>query len=287
MQVLKAYRSLNAEQKQILSRKKLNANRRVGDLLALLKPLASCDSLADKSRTRLGCTFALGIVLLIGAAIVFTNVGWSWLGGLVVVVVAAVMIGSGYLYFWTRSIDVSNNLREFGLPVLTVFRDDFDPEHPLHLELDLSSQTAKEKKQSESAPYKAGVYHKVIDSVYLDPWMRAQGVLVDGTKLSWSITDVIRERKKTKRNPRGKYKTKTKYSKKTEIEVELGLRKKLYDLQTQPGEAEVTSDDKRSKVSVTRELKTNSLDPIAPSVLIDVIAGIYRNARPVKKEIGA
>jgi hypothetical protein len=157
----------------------------------------------------------------------------------------------------------------------------------VRLDLDLSSPTVKIKKQSESAPFALGVYHKVIDTMYLDPWMKAEAVLVDGSKLSWSVTETIRERKKTKRNARGKYKMKTKYSKKTEVEVELGLKKKLYEVTAGPAEAEVTSDEKRSTVRLERRLKTDSLEPVDPRALIDLVADVYRSASPVKKEAGA
>jgi hypothetical protein len=126
----------------------------------------------------------------------------------------------------------------------------------------------------------------VIETTYVDPWMSAEALLVDGTKLSWSITDSIRERKKTKRNARGKYKTKTKHLKKTDLEVSLRLRKKTYDLTT-PGDAEVTSDAKRNVVVMERQIRTPSLDPIDPRALIDLVANVYRNARVAKKEAGA
>lgn len=287
MLMLKAYRSLTAEQKQILSDKRLKLNRPIDETLRLLRPLAECDTLADQSRTKLGCTFGLAIALMIIVPIVFSNVGWSAVAWLVIAAVAVVMLGAGYLYFWTKRIDVSNNFRQFALPALTVFREDFDAAQPVHLDLDLSSPTVKAKKQSESAPYKEGQYHKVIDSMYLDPWMKAEAVLVDGSKLSWTVTETIRERQKTKRNARGKHKTKTKYSKKTEVEVELGLKKKLYEVTAGPAEGEVTSDEKRNKVRVSRELKTDSLEPVDPKVLIDLVADVYRSASPVKKEAGA
>ncbi|MGZ8781651.1 MAG: hypothetical protein ACXW31_17170, partial [Thermoanaerobaculia bacterium] len=111
----------------------------------------------------------------------------------------------------------------------------------------------------------------------------AEAVLVDGTKVSWSVTDRIRERKKTKRNARGKYKSKTKYTKKIDLDVQLALRTKTYAL----AGAEVSGDGKRSKVEVQRSLRTESLDPIDPRVLIDAIAEVYRAARPAKKEAHA
>jgi len=287
MLMLKAYRSLTAEQKKILSDKRLTMNRPVDEILAVLRPLAECDTLADKARTKLGCTFGLSIVAMIAVAIIFANAGWSWVATAVMVVVAVILLGSGYLWSWTKRVDVSNNFRQFALPVLTVFREDFDSSHPVHLDLDLSSPTAASKKQSESAPYKEGAYYKIIDTMYADPWMKAEAVLVDGSRLSWTVSDTIRERKKTKRNPRGKIKTKTKYSKKTDVDVELGLRRKLYEVGAAPANAEMTSDAKRSTVRLSRKLKTDSLHPIDPTSLIDLIADVYRSASPVKKEAGA
>jgi hypothetical protein len=285
MNVVQAWRSLNAEQKQILVEKRIDASRSVDELLALMKPLAACDTMADKVRTKLGCSFALAIVVTVAAFFVLTNVSFAVavIGGLALLAIAGTL---GFFYFWTKKIDVSNNFREFAVPVLSVFREDFDATRPVHIQVDLSSPTHKSKLQSESAPYKHGVYHKVIDSMYHDPWMAAEAVLVDGTKLSWTVTDSIRERKKTKRNARGKYKTKTKYSKKTNIEVTLGLRKKTYDVAA-PAEAELSGDEKRSVVKVERQVRSESLDPVVPRALIDLITDVYRNASLTKKEAGA
>lgn len=283
MQVVKTYRSLTAEQKAILAAKRLDVKKPVDEIIALVKPLAACDSMANKAQTRFGCTSGIAFVATIALAIIFTNVGWSALTTLIFVAVIAIMLGSFVLYRWLHSIDVSDNLRKFVVPVLALFREDFDPKHPVHVRVDLGSPTTKEKKVDESAPYEHGIYHKVIDTNYLDPWMTADAVLVDGTKLSWSITDRVRERKKTKRNARGKYKTKTKYVKKTDLEVTVALKTKTFAL----ADAELSSDGRRGKVEVKRSIRTDSLDPINPSALIDAIAGVYRSARPVAKEARA
>ena len=277
------YRSLNPEQKQILAKKQLNVNRRADELLALLKPLAACDSVANKAQTRFGCTFGVMIVVTIGAVILFSNLGWGPLTLGALVLVLAVTIGAGWFWRWLANLDVSNNLRQFVVPVLALFREDIDPNKPVHLRLDLSSPTAATKKTSESDPFKQGQYHKVIDTMYLDPWMNAEAVLVDGTKLSWSVTDRIRERKKTKRNARGKYKSKTKYTKKIDLDVQLALRTKTYAV----AGADVSGDGKRSKVEVQRSIRTESLEPIDPRLLIDAVIEVYRAARPAKKEAQA
>jgi len=285
MSVLKVWRSLDPEQKQILLDKQVNVNRSVDEVLTLLRPLAACDALADKARTKLGCSFALAIVVtLFGSFWIAGMLGWT-IGGVFVLLLVATTSVLGYFWLWTRKIDVSNNCRQFLVPVLSVFREDIDATKPMHLRIDLSSPTAKTKMQSESAPYASGIYHKVIDSKYLDPWMSAEAMLVDGTKLSWRITDSILERKKTKRNPRGKYKTKTKYKKKTDLEVKLGLRSKAYDLVNV--DATVETQGKRNVVEMERTIVTMSLDPLDPRALIDLVAEVYRSAKPAQKEAGA
>lgn len=279
MQAWKMYRSLNPEQKAILKQKQLEVNRSPEELLALLKPLAACDAVANKAATRFGCTLAVMILLTIVAGIVFANIGMGPVALIVFLAIVAADVAMGFFVVWLRRIDVSDNLRSFVMPVLALFREDIDPRSPVHLRLDLSKPCASEKKTGQGEPYKHGAYHKIIDSAYVDPWMSAEAVLVDGTKLSWSVTDRIRERKKTKRNARGKYKTKTKYTKKTDLEVQLALRTKTYALES----AAVTNDGKRSKVEVQRSIRTDSLDPIDPRALIDAITDVYRAARPARE----
>ena len=283
MDAWKTYRSLTAEQKAILSQKQLELRQPVDELLAVLRPLAACDSMANKSQTRFGCTFGILFVVSIAAAIVFSNVGWSALTTGTILLILVATVAAGWFWIWLRRIDVSNNLRSFVVPVLALFREDFDPKSPVHLRLDLSKPTATPKKTGQSPPFKQGVYHKVIDTMYVDPWMSADALLVDGTKLSWSVTDRIRERKKTKKNPRGKYKSKTKYRKVSDLEVRLSLRTKTYAL----AEAELSADGKRSKVEVQRSVRTDSLDPIDPRALVDAITEVYGAARPAKKEAQA
>ncbi len=280
------YRSLSAEQKQMIRTKRVDLSRPIDEILTLLKPLAACDKMADKSRTKTGCWFGFGVVLTIGLLIFFSNIGWSAITVPIFLLVVAAVVGGGVMWSFLRRIDISNNFRSFTLPVLTLMREDFDATKLVNLRMNLDAPNASSKKTAEGAPYKQGVYYKVIDSTYVDPWMTFSGVLVDGTKLSWNVTDEIRERQKTKKNARGKHKTKTKYRKKTDIEVEMALLKKSYAM-TPSTDSALTGDAKRHKVSLEREVRTESLDPIDPRVLIDVVANVYRNTRKPVKEAGA
>ena len=282
MDAWNTYRSLSAEQKEILSKKQLDLDRPVDELLALLKPIAACDTVANKAQGRFGCTAALLFVVAFVALFIVPSFGWTAFVAIELLLVAGAVASLAF-WIWLRGVDVSDNLRSFVMPILALFREDIDPSTPVHLRLDLRKPTDSSKKTNESAPYKHGVYHKVVDTTYVDPWMTAETVLTDGTKLWWSVTDRIRERKKTKRNPRGKYKTKTKYRKVTDLDVQLGMKTKTYAV----ADAEVSSDGKRSKVEVQRSVRSDSLEPIDPRALIDAITDVYRAARPANKEASA
>ena len=286
MGLLQTWRSLDPEQKEILRSKQVKLNRPVDEVLKLLRPLAACDALADQARTRLGCSLAVSIVLAIVGGIFFLSTSNDFPKSITIPIIAAILliaIALGYFWNWTRRIDVSNNCRQFVVPILTVFREDFDATQPMQLRLDLSPPMDPSKKRSQSDPEAQGAYYKVIESVYVDPWMSAEAMLVDGTKLSWEITDTIRSRRKTKRTARGKIKTKTKNKKKTDLDVTLSLRAKEYEI---AGD-DVEKRGKRNVVQVQHTIHSESLDPIDPRVMIDMVAEVYRRATPAQKEARA
>jgi hypothetical protein len=281
MNVLTIYRSLDAEQKRILAEKRVELNRPVEDLIALFRPLAACDASVDKARTALGCTLAVAIVAIIPALILAGNAGWA-VGGPVLIGLVILAIGLIVLYRWTRNVDLSNNLRQFVLPVFSVLKEDFAPGEPVHVKLDLRPPTSREKKTGESQPYKQGAYYKIIDRMYVDSWMDFDATLADGSRLSWQIEDTIRERTKTKKNPRGKIKTKTKYKKKSSIEVKVAMRSKTYSV-SKPLEGRIEAGENRNKVRVEHRESMASLEPLAPKTLIDLVARIYGSAEPARK----
>lgn len=282
MSVSEVYKSLNDEQRRVLLEKQVKMNRPIDETISFFKPLAACDKLGDKSRTKFGCGGAIAIIAIIPLLIMWGNDVYPApvaIGLIVTAIVIAVLLLKRWS--WLSKIDLSNNLRGVVLPILQLFREDIGREQPVQLELDLSSPTHKTKQKSKSEPYKAGVYYKVIDTFYVDPWMTGEALLTDGTRLRWSITDSIRERQKTKRNARGKHKTKTRYSKKTSIDVEVSLESKQYEL----GEVEavkVIEGERKNRVRVNRRVKMDSLDPIHPREIVDLVANVYRGAQPVK-----
>ncbi|HWW59847.1 MAG TPA: hypothetical protein VN181_00640 [Thermoanaerobaculia bacterium] len=284
MNAWQAHRSLTPEQKQLIAAKTVDLNRRPDELIALLTPVASYDKVVDKMRKPLGCTGCLAFVACLPLFFMFAASDWrATLYGLGFVAVLLIAIVAFFGWRWTNKVDLSDNLRGTALPLLNIFREDFARDEPVHVRLDLRPPTDKTKKQSESAPYKHGAYYKIIDTMYADPWMDGEAVLQDGSAMKWSIVDTIRERKKTKKNPRGKIKTKTKYTKKTKIEVSVALRTKTYAI-TPAGDAEIKRGEKKNVVSVSRRIRTAALDPIHPTAFVELVADVFKRVRPAGKE---
>ncbi len=276
----KTYRSLNAEQRRLLKTKQVTANRPIDAVISLLQPIAAYDRIGDKMRTRFGCAAGILIVLSIAGVIAASNDvpqrSVVLVLSLLAAVTAVVAIG---MWAWTKGIDLSNNLRQFMLPVLSVFREDIDPKQKIQLRLDLGLPTAKGKLQQTNEPYSRGVYYKIVEAFYLDPWASAEMPLADGSILKWSIVDHIRERSQTKKNPRGKIKTKVKYTVKTHVDVELTLRSNAYSIAQSEGER-MKQSAKKKTVRIKARHKHETLEPIDPIVFIDIVAGIYRRAIP-------
>jgi len=125
--------------------------------------------------------------------------------------------------------NVHDGFRTFALPLIPILREDQDPEQPLDLFVDLTGATMYWKQVGETPQYKKPPYHKIVDTFFEDPWLQGHAHFVDGAHLNFVITDHVRSSKKTKRNPRGKVKTKVKSKKKTEVAVTLSVPRRNYE----------------------------------------------------------
>jgi hypothetical protein len=278
MKAKDAYQALSEEQKSILLNKVVDLDRNVDELVDLLKPVAAFDKAVGSSRTRLGCSIGLLIVAVI-ASFVLMGAVHPLVGGAVLVAAIVGLVYTIKMYKWAGSVDVSDNLGGFALPMLSLLREDFDGAEPVHVHLDLRAPTAKEKVVNVGKEYKRGAYYKIIDTIYKDEWFSGRALLHDGSRLRWELTEIIRESKKSKRTPRGKYKTKTKHKKKAKIEIELTLRKKTYDVS---GSAKEKESEKSATVRAEHVFVTNTLTPIPLEPMLDTVTGIYRAAQPAK-----
>lgn len=276
-----AYRALTPEQRRILKTKQLSVNRRVDEVMAMLQPIAAYDVAGDKAQKTFGCTAGLCVPLIVVFLIMNANGVFptKGIGYFTIALFIALFAVTVTIWNWTRGLNVSDNLRQFIVPVLALFREDIDPAAKVNLKLDLSAPTAKEKLQRQSDPYARGSYYKIVDRFYVDPWVTGELPLVDGSTLHWAIKDLVRAQTKTKRNPRGKTKTKTKYSTKSVMDVTLTMRNAEYAVAASD-DAKVKEGGKRNSIRVKGRDKRTALGGLEPLPFVDLVAGIYQRATP-------
>jgi hypothetical protein len=271
---------------QVTDRRAKATSQAADAWLALLVPVSNYDVIGDKTR-KLGRT-----LMIVGFILLFVNIFFnrrSSFGNLLFWVLDAMLLLSGVMIYWkTKKLDLQLDLRRFVLPVLTVLREDMPPGTPLQLNMDLRGGTLKEKLVREGDPYSRGVYHKVVDSFFTDPWMEGRALLIDGSRIHWKIIDRIRQSRKTKRTARGKTKSKTKTKQKTHLLVEVGLPGKRYELAgggdgapVQPQtEITVRPGDKRSTVKVHRVIQSEATSALGPGHFLEAISEAFKRAVP-------
>lgn len=275
--------TLSPAQRQALRSKHIEGEFSAVELLELLRPLAEFDGMNDRARGK-----TVWIIVLLVIAIVITlfvgielnaAVAYGIIGVLTLIAVALLA-----MELRLRNLDVSNNLRRIALPFLAVLREDTPRDAPLNVRIDLTKPTSKAKMVEKRAPYKRGRYHSIVDTLYQDQWFSGSAKLADNSRLRWEVVDDVVHRHCSKRNARGKTKWKSKYSKRSQLNVTVSLPLQNYqfgELKTNTGtRAAVSSNDKRTVVKLSRKLKSRSLNPFDVTQLIDLVSSAYRPVSP-------
>ena len=277
----------------MLRQKVLSGARSPDEWIELLGPLVQYDRDAEAMRKHMGRRLAwvigLGVIVALAAAS-FQPIAAAVVAA--VTIVAALLIYPRYRF--AKKMDLADAPLGFTVPLLPILREDADPAKPLELKLDLRGALVSGKRTGETKPYKKGAYHKVVDTLYEDPWLVGHAEFVDGTALDWTVTDHVRSSKKTKRNPRGKIKTKTKRKKKTSLDVKVVFPAKNYAAAQAtaggPSAGDLRKDviktgDGRTTVRVSRVVKSNDVNaPLDVNHLLDLVAHAYGRVAPARRK---
>jgi len=267
-------KSLSDEQKAILAAKKVTLNRPADELLTLLKPIATFDTVAAPARKKAGCW--AGALFPIGVIAIFIALGQEGTTRIILFGAAGVCLLIAFVmrsaYAKLKAADVSDNLAAVVIPFLTILREDVPATEPVAVDIDLSAAESSEKKTNTIEPKSKG-YPKITTTFYADPWFEGSTVFADGTHVAWEVIDRLRVTKKTKKNPRGKIKTKTKSKLRSDVRVKLGFPTKRFA----PTRGEIAADEKRHEVKVAKRAQGTAESPQAFRMLIDVIADGYRS----------
>lgn len=259
---------LNAEQQSIVANKTVSLDRPIGEVLDVLIPIASADAAADRLRTSLGCLAP--VAFLIAFIVAFVDMGtipFHWIVALLFALAGAALI---FEFRRRKHDDISDNLRKTAVPLLLALRDDFSSD-PVHLRLDLRPATSPEKMIGK--PEKVG---EKTFTTFNDAWMTCEAVLADGSRLRWNVVETIVMSSYWKRSSSGKSKLKRKTKKKSDIDAELTLRTKTYEV------SDAAAGEKKATLSTSSKVKSEDAEPIAPDVIINAIAELYSRVQPAK-----
>jgi len=287
---LRFLRTLQPAQRAALGKKRIEGQYTAVELLDLLRPLAEFDGLNDRTR---GKTVWMVVPLVIGLIVGFVmanELSWPvWMAIFVLPLgLLAVLIG---VEIKLKKLDVSNNLRRVALPFFAVLREDMARDEPLQVSVDLTSSMTAAKKQRTDKPYARGNYHKVVDTHYRDPWFSGSARLADGSRLRWEVIDEVLHSSRTKRNPRGKYKSKSKVAKSSVLRAIVSLPNSNYQYSDDHGVPSRTriaasSDDRRTSVKLSHKVKTRDAEPFDVGQLIELVSSAYRRVRPAAQGAG-
>ena len=265
---------------RIAREKRVEGTHTADAWLACLGPLAEGDRRTDALR------LAAGLIALVAATIAvigFVARGPGIIVGIVCAVVAATAFGSRLAL---RRRDMPDALRRFVVPLLLVLREELGRHEPVTLRVDLVGAQQPRKRLGERR-WNAHGRH-VTERRYADPWLSGETRLVDGTRLSWEIVDHVRQRDQSRRNPRGKLKSKTKLKVKRYLTVRLGLPHDIYETRHAPpgGRRErlaVRPGERRDVVRVRRVIEARTLqEPPALEQFLDLIGQAYQRAVPTR-----
>lgn len=196
----------------LLRSHRVTGNWKIDDLVRVLAALENFDMAVEK---KIKVTRIIAIVCFV-AAILPAFFGFFYaLPGIVPGIIFIV------LFFRYRKFDVDNEVRLFVKPIVEMLRHDVKPESDVVIDLPLLPLDNESFLKSKSAPYAAGNYPKCVDFNYERDLLKMKLSLVDGNKLMFTAGQTLKKTSKTKRNPRGKTKTKFKFAKRSDISVVL------------------------------------------------------------------
>ena len=198
---------------EITRRKRVEAAMPVDAWLRVLGEVAAFDKAHDSTRHTCGCAIACLVAALV-ASFVLSVVLSPALLVLAGLLVAALVFTIGY-YIWLRQVDLSNEFRVLLVPLLETLREDFRPDRPLALELDMRG-LVKDKivKQGKIQPPHGNQRIKSISqTIYADPWCRLSGVLTGGHRIRLAVSSHYVLNVRSYISTSGKMKSKTKWRK--------------------------------------------------------------------------
>lgn len=242
--------SLTAEQRRFVWRKQISDTRTPNDWLGLFRPLVKFET--DASAAGVGNVLLGGIGVLSLISGVFTLTSRGGLGGgliqlLISLVVLSFFVSARFLALRGRHVAAVLN------PLFAILREDVKPGDGVKLSIDLRGPEQAAKRVGERTLPPRGNFKKIVETNFVDPWLEGDGTLADETRVTWTVTDYVRQTKCSKKSQSGKTKVKTKYRVITQLKLQMGLRNDRYAFRPDSVDTgPITDDGKRRWIKLRR-----------------------------------
>lgn len=285
MNIISEYFSLSASEKQFLKSKQITDEKTADQWLQFFAKTRNFDFNNDKNRGRsfwVGCS---GVILAFVSLFLMT----IFIGFITLPIALIMIIGSCIFYFFFKKFDVDGEvLKKSVIPLVKVLREEMSPQTKIKMRIDMRGFQQNEKFIKKSNPYNRGAYYKIVDSFYKDHWFDGETYLADGTKIIWNIENYVKSSTKSKRNPRGKHKTKTKEKHRSVIHLQAAVLRRNYRYPPK------LKEKNNQQVVLTRSTKDHDWIKIRKSVkhnvgstftvvdFIHTMAVVYQKATPMR-----
>lgn len=263
---LKMHQNLSSEQKEFIHNGGIKAEMSIAKWVKLLEPICHYDDMADPVRERITKWRNVSFVTLFLSFFIVTfiiSILNSILGVLLVSIPLTIAILLFFLHRLFHRLDVNNNVRKVIFPLLQMLALECGHQKKVKLTINFN------KKLANNEISKTTVGHNVKTEFYTYEVLQADCMLVDNTKFSLKVIDVIRKRKMKKRSASGKTKYKTKFKLKRRIAMVMGFNKQSYYVNTNKVGQDNIFKDSEDKITYKQVIKQSAEGQTA---LIDIEA---------------
>jgi len=171
--------------------------------------------------------------------------------------------------------DLSNDFRLLLFPFLKELNEDIDLSAKIAIKMPLSKFEDKSNFLETTPVYKKGVYHKCIDFIYEREELSLNIPMRDGNAIDLNVQKLMIKTQKTKRNPRGKSKTKIKYKEIYTFIPQIFINKKRFAPNSNNVSGKIKVGNKVIKDKIV--IKTKNKRPVDIALLIEKILVMYQN----------
>jgi len=208
--------------RQAIETRKISGSWSAKALLKLLGELQRWDLGVEerkKSAHKRVIFSCIAMVVSIFLLLVFISFDLWYIGVALTIGLVVFFVMSLRAKYALKAVDVPDEYRTIIRPLLRQLSQDIDPNEKVRVECDLAGTTeSKAKGTKDIGKYS---YQSAKLTVYEDPLCHLRLTLLDGTEAVFSIDNTTHKVVGTKRNSRGKTKTKTKWKKVTTLTASL------------------------------------------------------------------